>query len=87
MGAKPRVLRSVHGGRIGFVFFQDPGTSLNPLLTLERQITESLQAHRNLTRRSARQRALELLEPSGYPMRSADWTATRISCRAASASA
>src|SRR5690348_12017055 len=43
VGAKSRVLRSVHGGRIGFVF-QDPGTSLNPLLTLERQITESLQA-------------------------------------------
>jgi peptide/nickel transport system ATP-binding protein len=66
VGAKPRVLRSVHGGRVGFVF-QDPGTSLNPLLTLERQITESLQAHRNLTRRSARQRALELLEAVGLP--------------------
>ncbi|BBX08652.1 ABC transporter ATP-binding protein [Mycolicibacterium aichiense] len=66
VGAKPRVLRSVHGGRIGFVF-QDPGTSLNPLLTLERQITESLQTHKNLTRRSARQRALELLEAVGLP--------------------
>ncbi|MCV7346305.1 dipeptide ABC transporter ATP-binding protein [Mycolicibacterium rhodesiae] len=66
VGAKPRVLRSVHGGRIGFVF-QDPGTSLNPLLTLERQITESLQAHKNLTRRSARVRALELLEAVGLP--------------------
>lgn len=66
VGAKPRVLRSVHGGRIGFVF-QDPGTSLNPLLTLERQITESLQAHKNLTRRRARQRALELLEAVGLP--------------------
>ena len=29
VGASPRVLREVHGGRIGFVF-QDPGTSLNP---------------------------------------------------------
>ncbi|WP_445165846.1 dipeptide ABC transporter ATP-binding protein [Mycolicibacterium sp. Dal123E01] len=66
VGAKARVLRSVHGGRIGFVF-QDPGTSLNPLLTLERQITESLQAHRNLTRRQARQRAAELLEAVGLP--------------------
>ena len=46
-GASPRTLRSVHGGRIGFVF-QDPGTSLNPLLTLERQITESLEAHRRI---------------------------------------
>jgi peptide/nickel transport system ATP-binding protein len=41
VGASGRLLRSVHGGRIGFVF-QDPGTSLNPLLTLERQITERL---------------------------------------------
>jgi len=40
-------LRSVHGGRIGFVV-QDPGTSLNPLLTLERQITESLETHRRM---------------------------------------
>jgi peptide/nickel transport system ATP-binding protein len=46
VGASPRLLRSVHGGRIGFVF-QDPGTSLNPLLTLERQITESLETHKN----------------------------------------
>lgn len=61
VGAKPKVLRRVHGARIGFVF-QDPGTSLNPLLTLERQITESLQTHRDMTRRAATQRATELLE-------------------------
>jgi peptide/nickel transport system ATP-binding protein len=66
VGASPRLLRSVHGGRIGFVF-QDPGTSLNPLLTLERQITESLETHRNMTRRQASGRALELLEAVGLP--------------------
>lgn len=66
VGASPRVLRGVHGGRIGFVF-QDPGTSLNPLLTLERQITESLETHRNMTRRQARERALELLDAVGLP--------------------
>ena len=66
VGASPRVLRGVHGGRIGFVF-QDPGTSLNPLLTLERQITESLEAHRRQTPREARARALELLEAVGLP--------------------
>jgi peptide/nickel transport system ATP-binding protein len=66
VGASSRLLRSVHGGRIGFVF-QDPGTSLNPLLTLERQITESLETHRNQTRRAARERALELLEAVGLP--------------------
>jgi len=66
IGASDRLLRSVHGGRIGFVF-QDPGTSLNPLLTLARQITESLEAHRRLTRQQARSRALELLEAVGLP--------------------
>jgi peptide/nickel transport system ATP-binding protein len=66
VGASRRLLRSVHGGRIGFVF-QDPGTSLNPLLTLERQITESLETHRNMTRRQASGRALELLEAVGLP--------------------
>ncbi len=66
IGASARALRGVHGGRIGFVF-QDPGTSLNPLLTLERQITESLEAHRSLTRRAAAARALELLEAVGLP--------------------
>lgn len=66
VGAAPRVLRSVHGARIGFVF-QDPGTSLNPLLTLQRQITESLETHRRMTRRQANTRALELLEAVGLP--------------------
>ncbi|KUI03434.1 glutathione ABC transporter ATP-binding protein [Mycolicibacterium acapulense] len=66
VGASNRMLRSVHGGQIGFVF-QDPGTSLNPLLTLERQITESLEAHRRMTRQQARVRALELLEAVGLP--------------------
>ena len=66
VGASAKLLRSVHGRRIGFVF-QDPGTSLNPLLTLERQITESLETHRNMTRRQASARALELLEAVGLP--------------------
>ncbi len=66
VGAPPRLLRSVHGGRVGFVF-QDPGTSLNPLLTLERQITESLETHRKMTRRQANARAVELLEAVGLP--------------------
>jgi peptide/nickel transport system ATP-binding protein len=66
IGASPRLLREMHGGRIGFVF-QDPGTSLNPLLTVERQITESLEAHRNMTRKQATGRALELLEAVGLP--------------------
>lgn len=66
VGATERTLRSVHGDRIGFVF-QDPGTSLNPLLTLGRQLTEGLEFHRGLTRRQARARAVELLEAVGIP--------------------
>ncbi|WNG95525.1 ABC transporter ATP-binding protein [Mycobacterium sp. ITM-2016-00318] len=66
VGASARVLREIHGGRIGFVF-QDPGTSLNPLLTVERQITESLEAHRKMSRRQANGRALELIEAVGLP--------------------
>ena len=66
VGASARTLRRVHGGRIGFVF-QDPGTSLNPLLTLARQITETLETHRNLTRREARTRSGELLDAVGLP--------------------
>ena len=66
VGAPARTLRRLHGGRIGFVF-QDPGTSLNPLLTIERQITESLETHKHLTRRHAQTRALELLEAVGLP--------------------
>ncbi|WP_147917207.1 dipeptide ABC transporter ATP-binding protein [Ruania zhangjianzhongii] len=66
VGASAKALRKVHGDAIGFVF-QDPSTSLNPLLTLERQITESLEAHRGMTRRSARTRALELLTAVGLP--------------------
>ncbi|HIZ35970.1 MAG TPA: ABC transporter ATP-binding protein, partial [Candidatus Ruania gallistercoris] len=66
VGASPKALRKVHGDAIGFVF-QDPSTSLNPLLTLERQITESLEAHRGMTRRTARTRALELLTAVGLP--------------------
>ena len=66
IGQRASRLRRVHGNAIGFVF-QDPSTSLNPLLTLERQITESLETHRGLTRRAARTRALDLLTAVGIP--------------------
>lgn len=66
IGASARALRSVHGNGIGFVF-QDPSTSLNPLLTLGRQLTESLETHRRLSRRAARTKAIELLDSVGIP--------------------
>jgi len=66
VGATDRTLRSVHGDAIGFVF-QDPSTSLNPYLTVGRQIAESLEVHRGLTRRAAHNRSIALLESVGIP--------------------
>ena len=57
-------MRTVRGGQIGIVF-QDPMTSLNPVLSVERQLTESLQLHENLTRRQAKVRAIEALDVVG----------------------
>ncbi len=48
-----RELRDIRGGEIGFVF-QDPMTSLNPVLTVERQLVEILRRHRSLDTRQAR---------------------------------
>lgn len=59
-------LRAVRGARIGFVF-QDPMTSLNPVFTVGYQLTEPLRKHMGMDRRTARQRAVELLELVGIP--------------------
>ncbi|MEB4613607.1 ABC transporter ATP-binding protein, partial [Leucobacter sp. M11] len=64
--ATPAQLRRVHGREVGFVF-QDPSTSLNPLLTLERQLTEGPEAHLRLSHSAARSRAIGLLEAVGLP--------------------
>ncbi|MBN6151870.1 ABC transporter ATP-binding protein [Xanthomonas sp. AmX2] len=57
-------LREIRGRDIGFVF-QDPMTSLNPLLTIGRQLAEPLYRHLRLDREAARNRCLELLEQVG----------------------
>lgn len=59
-------MRHIRGNRIAMIF-QDPMTSLNPVLTIGRQITESLELHMKLTAREARNRAIELLEMVGIP--------------------
>jgi microcin C transport system ATP-binding protein len=66
VGAPEPVLRSVRGGRIAMVF-QEPMTSLNPLHTLEKQITETLFLHKSMGRAEARARTLELLRLVGLP--------------------
>ncbi|MET7471616.1 ABC transporter ATP-binding protein [Micromonospora sp. NPDC005222] len=58
--------RKVRGRHVGFVF-QDPMTSLNPVLPVGRQVTEAAEEHLGLTRRAARDRAVELLELVGIP--------------------
>ena len=60
VGRDDRFLRTIRGRRIGMIF-QEPMTSLNPLHTVERQISEVLFVHRGLGREEARARALELL--------------------------
>jgi microcin C transport system ATP-binding protein len=64
IGANPAELRRVRGNDISFIF-QEPMTSLNPLHSVERQITEALTLHQGLTGAPARARALELLEKVG----------------------
>jgi peptide/nickel transport system ATP-binding protein len=59
-------MRSVRGGKIAMVF-QEPMTSLNPVLTIGRQITETIRLHKGLGKSAANQRAAELLEMVGIP--------------------
>src|SRR5574341_2108678 len=59
-------IRHVRGNRIGMVF-QEPMTSLNPVLTIGCQLTEALELHLKMDRGSAERRAGELLEMVGIP--------------------
>ena len=59
-------LRRVRGREIGFIF-QDPMTSLNPVLTVGYQLTEHLRRHLGMTRSQVRGRAAELLALVGIP--------------------
>ncbi|MEM7078534.1 MAG: ABC transporter ATP-binding protein [Pseudomonadota bacterium] len=60
LGADEARLRTLRGASISMIF-QEPMTSLNPLHTVAKQISETLIVHKGLTRRAARERALELL--------------------------
>lgn len=63
----PGELRKLRGHHIGFIF-QDPMTSLNPVLTVGHQIMEPLRTHLGMTKQEATARATELLELVGIPM-------------------
>ena len=66
VGAKATVLRAARGRDIAYIF-QEPMSSLNPVLTVGRQITEVLQVHEKLSRKEALERAVELLGVVGIP--------------------
>lgn len=59
-------LRDVRGGQIGFVF-QDPISTLNPILTVGEQISETLTRHMNISKVEARDRTIKLLSSVGIP--------------------
>jgi oligopeptide transport system ATP-binding protein len=59
-------MRKVRGKEIAMIF-QDPMTSLNPVLTISHQMSEAIMLHLGLDRKAARARALELLQQVGIP--------------------
>ena len=59
-------MRSVRGNRMAMIF-QDPMTSLNPVLTIGRQVSEALELHLGMNKGESRRRTVELLELVGIP--------------------
>ncbi|KGX83617.1 ABC transporter ATP-binding protein [Pontibacillus marinus] len=59
-------MRSIRGNQISMVF-QDPMTSLNPVFTVEKQMVETIQTHRKVSKKEAIDRAVELLDLVGIP--------------------
>ena len=59
-------MRRIRGRKIGAIF-QDPLTSLNPLYTIGRQLTETILTHLPVSAEEARQRAIRLLQETGIP--------------------
>jgi oligopeptide/dipeptide ABC transporter ATP-binding protein len=66
LGLSDEALRHIRGKDIAMIF-QDPMTSLNPVLTIGRQIREALETHFDMDKKPANQRAAELLDQVGIP--------------------
>lgn len=65
-GPDSEELRSVRGGKIGVVF-QEPMSSLNPVMTIGKQLEETIVLHMKLSKEDAKKRAMELLTMVGIP--------------------
>lgn len=63
---RPDAMRKIRGRQIGAIF-QDPLTSLNPLYSVGRQLTETITTHLPVSQAEARQRAIKLLKDTGIP--------------------
>jgi oligopeptide transport system ATP-binding protein len=59
-------MRQIRGNKIAMIF-QDPMTSLNPVLTINQQVSEALELHLNMDKDKSRRRSIELLEMVGIP--------------------
>ena len=66
LGLQESAMRSVRGGRIGMIF-QEPGTSLNPVLKVGTQIVEAIETHTALRGAAARAKAIEWMGKVGIP--------------------
>ena len=66
LGLPEAQMRSVRGGRIGMIF-QEPSTSLNPVMKVGQQIVEAIEAHTELRGAAARNKAIEWLRRVGIP--------------------
>jgi peptide/nickel transport system ATP-binding protein len=65
-GLDRSAMRKVRGNEIAMIF-QDPMTSLDPLYSVGHQIVEAIRLHQRMSKRKARERAIELLEQVGIP--------------------
>jgi peptide/nickel transport system ATP-binding protein len=66
LGLSERAMREVRGGRIGMIF-QEPSTSLNPVMRVGDQIVEAIEAHTDLRGEAAREKAIDWLKRVGIP--------------------
>ena len=63
---EPNLMRSIRGNEIGMIF-QEPMTALNPVFTVERQLTEGLRLHKGMSKVEASEKALELMREVRIP--------------------